>query len=188
VFAGTQAVEYNDTGLTGPNLNLLALPYTGRAPVVQVTDEFFVSALAGNVAWEVLGLSGNAGFIGQLAVLDGNVSLGLANSSTGSVPVSIGAWNSYTMDVNFATGMESAYVDGVLIGTGAIASASTALSGLSIGINNSGSTANSQGFIDDLSVSAVPEPSTWAMMILGFCGLGFMAYRRKREGTPFRLA
>jgi hypothetical protein len=28
-------------------------------------------------------------------------------------------------------------------------------------------------------VSAVPEPSTWAMMILGFAGIGFMAYRRK---------
>jgi PEP-CTERM motif len=27
--------------------------------------------------------------------------------------------------------------------------------------------------------AAVPEPSTWAMMILGFCGLGFLAYRRK---------
>jgi hypothetical protein len=27
--------------------------------------------------------------------------------------------------------------------------------------------------------AAVPEPSTWAMMILGFCGLGFVAYRRK---------
>lgn len=26
---------------------------------------------------------------------------------------------------------------------------------------------------------AVPESSTWAMMILGFCGLGFMAYRRR---------
>lgn len=25
---------------------------------------------------------------------------------------------------------------------------------------------------------AVPEPSTWAMMILGFCGLGYMACRR----------
>jgi PEP-CTERM motif len=25
----------------------------------------------------------------------------------------------------------------------------------------------------------VPEPSTWAMMILGFAGVGFMAYRRK---------
>ena len=31
--------------------------------------------------------------------------------------------------------------------------------------------------------SAVPEPSTWAMMISGFCGLGFMAYRRKRNGV-----
>ena len=30
-------------------------------------------------------------------------------------------------------------------------------------------------------VSAVPEPSTWAMMILGFAGVGFMAYRRKSK-------
>jgi hypothetical protein len=33
------------------------------------------------------------------------------------------------------------------------------------------------------SVSAVPEPSTWAMMILGFGGIGFMAYRRKEKPT-----
>jgi uncharacterized protein YdeI (BOF family) len=31
--------------------------------------------------------------------------------------------------------------------------------------------------ITDIS-AAVPEPSTWAMMILGFLGLGAMAYRR----------
>jgi hypothetical protein len=30
-----------------------------------------------------------------------------------------------------------------------------------------------------LTISAVPELSTWAMMILGFCGVGFIAYRRK---------
>lgn len=29
--------------------------------------------------------------------------------------------------------------------------------------------------------SGVPEPSTWAMMILGFCGIGFMAYRGKSK-------
>jgi hypothetical protein len=29
--------------------------------------------------------------------------------------------------------------------------------------------------------SAVPEPSTWAMMLFGFAGLGFMAYRRKAK-------
>jgi hypothetical protein len=31
------------------------------------------------------------------------------------------------------------------------------------------------------SVAAVPEPSTWAMMLLGFAGVGFMAYRRKAK-------
>jgi len=29
------------------------------------------------------------------------------------------------------------------------------------------------------SVGAVPESSTWVMLLLGFCGLGFLAYRRK---------
>jgi hypothetical protein len=35
---------------------------------------------------------------------------------------------------------------------------------------------------------AVPEPSTWAMMILGFAGVGFMAYRRKQNGSALHLA
>jgi hypothetical protein len=34
-----------------------------------------------------------------------------------------------------------------------------------------------------VNVSAVPEPSTWAMMILGFFGVGFMAYRRKSRSA-----
>jgi hypothetical protein len=35
--------------------------------------------------------------------------------------------------------------------------------------------------------TSVPEPSTWAMMILGFFGVGFIAYRRKSQATV-RLA
>ena len=35
----------------------------------------------------------------------------------------------------------------------------------------------------DVSVGAVPEPSTWAMMILGFLGIGFMAYRGKSHSS-----
>jgi hypothetical protein len=41
------------------------------------------------------------------------------------------------------------------------------------------------GAIDSVS-GAVPEPSTWAMMILGFMGVGFLAYRRK-SGSTLRL-
>jgi PEP-CTERM motif len=44
------------------------------------------------------------------------------------------------------------------------------------------------GLTDEINVqvgsgftAAVPEPSTWAMMILGFCGIGFTAYRRKSK-------
>ncbi|SIO46631.1 PEP-CTERM protein-sorting domain-containing protein [Bradyrhizobium erythrophlei] len=37
--------------------------------------------------------------------------------------------------------------------------------------------------------ASVPEPSTWAMMILGFLGVGFMAYRRKSgSGAALRIA
>ena len=39
------------------------------------------------------------------------------------------------------------------------------------------------------AVAAVPEPSTWAMMILGFLGVGFVTYRRKSSSqVKFRLA
>jgi hypothetical protein len=37
-------------------------------------------------------------------------------------------------------------------------------------------------------VSAVPEPSTWAMMILGFAGIGFIAYRRRNKSEMLRAA
>jgi PEP-CTERM motif len=37
------------------------------------------------------------------------------------------------------------------------------------------------------NISAVPEPGTWTMLILGFFGVGFLAYRRKNTLT-FRVA
>lgn len=39
-------------------------------------------------------------------------------------------------------------------------------------------------------ISAVPEPATWAMMILGFLGLGFLGYRKssKSGNAAFRMA
>jgi hypothetical protein len=40
------------------------------------------------------------------------------------------------------------------------------------------------------NISAVPEASTWAMMILGFLGVGFLGYRKSsKSSTPaFRMA
>ena len=41
---------------------------------------------------------------------------------------------------------------------------------------------------DPPGVTTVPEPSTWAMMLLGFAGLGFAGYRRAKVGSATRAA
>jgi hypothetical protein len=44
--------------------------------------------------------------------------------------------------------------------------------------------ANGQGelwFSSDPSLLSIPEPSTWAMMLLGFAGLGFAGYRARAK-------
>ena len=41
-------------------------------------------------------------------------------------------------------------------------------------------------YFDNVSLDVltpVPEPSTWAMLILGFVGVGFIAYRRRNGAT-----
>ena len=59
--------------------------------------------------------------------------------------------------------------------------------GPSWGCENSPPTGGITRYIDGGFASAVPEPSTWAMMILGFLGVGFVSYRRKSK-PAFRLA
>jgi hypothetical protein len=52
----------------------------------------------------------------------------------------------------------------------------------------SGPTPAKDVLLDGVAITAVPEASTWAMMILGFFGVGFMAYRRKGNQPAVRLA
>jgi hypothetical protein len=58
---------------------------------------------------------------------------------------------------------------------------------VSIGRDSSGLsfvTGNGQAVFQITSleqVAAVPEPSTWAMMMLGFAGVGYMTYRRRSQ-------
>jgi hypothetical protein len=42
------------------------------------------------------------------------------------------------------------------------------------------------GFTD--LTTGVPEPSTWAMLLIGFAGIGSMAYRRKQNGPTLSVA
>lgn len=42
--------------------------------------------------------------------------------------------------------------------------------------------------LDNVTVTAVPEVSTWAMLLLGFVGLGFVGYRRTKARVSFAAA
>jgi hypothetical protein len=54
----------------------------------------------------------------------------------------------------------------------------------SLSFTSSGNLSHVQQVRVDIAgaVSTVPEPSTWAMMVIGFFGVGFLAYRRQKHG------
>jgi hypothetical protein len=71
--------------------------------------------------------------------------------------------------------------------------AATSLADFGIGFSGSdgaSATFSNLSLTDSAAVAGVPEPSTWAMMFLGFAGLGLLSYRRTRRngGLNFRVA
>jgi PEP-CTERM motif len=44
----------------------------------------------------------------------------------------------------------------------------------------SGTTPAKDVLLDAVAISPVPEPAIWAMLLIGFAGLGFLAYRRNK--------
>lgn len=41
---------------------------------------------------------------------------------------------------------------------------------------------------DAFVVAAIPEPSTWIMMVVGFASFGFVAYRRRQQPAALGAA
>jgi PEP-CTERM motif len=61
---------------------------------------------------------------------------------------------------------------------------SALLTGSEIGVNFAGQTYSG----GSVTISAVPEPSTWAMMLLGFAGIGWAAFRRNQPKSGMASA
>ena len=66
--------------------------------------------------------------------------------------------------------------NGVFVATGA---------STTFGLNETSGGGNGGMFLDNVSVTAAPEASTWAMMMLGFAGLGFAGYRSSRKKAAY---
>ena len=52
---------------------------------------------------------------------------------------------------------------------------------LSLGLPRGASVTTASGVFDNFVSATAPEPSTWAMMLVGFAALGFAGYRRTRK-------
>jgi PEP-CTERM motif len=84
------------------------------------------------------------------------------------------------------SGKQHGYIDngGVFTSFDPSGSASTTINGVNdkgdiVGFYTNPTTDTVDGFVG----TPVPEPSTWAMMLAGFAGLGFLGYRKARKGT-----
>jgi hypothetical protein len=143
-------------------------------------------------------------------VVDGVTEFGLDlsfASDTGTTPGSL-ADVALTFDVSGAPSLTGAFAvfAGTATGTGTDDLSEVLSNGVSLTLNAPGATsatfnaigslsvvkdqsdfAGSAGSADSsilgnaFSVTAVPEPSTWAMLLLGFAGLGYAGYRRTRD-------
>jgi PEP-CTERM motif len=146
------------------------------------------------------------------AVVDGVTEFGLHlsfASDTGTTPGSL-ADVALTFDVSGASSLTDAFAvfAGTTTGTGTDDLSEVLSNGVSLTLNAPGATsamfsaigslsvvkdqsdfAGSAGSADSsilgnaFSVTAVPEPSTWAMMLAGFVGLGFLGYRKACKGS-----
>jgi hypothetical protein len=142
---------------------------------------------------------GNLAFSGNSVDLDGSTGSGFTPAGQIQSVASL-ALGTYVIQFEIAGNMRGAPSQTVQISIGGQSQTLTPTGGYTLETltftNASGQVsftdlgpADQQGaLIDNVVVTGVPEPSTWAMMILGFTGVGFMAYRRKQNGPAFRLA
>jgi hypothetical protein len=158
---GTITFNFPTPLLTGPSVDMFPGSTAGSTTYAATDFQSFTATIDG-LTFTTVGPLGSNGLQG-FTFSDGNLTI-------------IGAAGAGILD---QTGKEVLAINGVPNSNG------------DVGVNG---TSGGNVFFSDTytvgapQVAAVPEPSTWAMMLLGFCGVGFMTYRRKQNGPALRLA
>jgi len=186
-------LEYTHMNKLSRLVALGALAASLAVPMSAANASIVVSATNDISSWIDTGITLNAGTTYNFSVIDPATiwSAGSDDPSTrksnanGIDPSFYGQFAFGDLTANYGTLVGQVGSHFFVIGTG------TSLSGLSgqlkVGYWDSfyGDNSGSQSLE---ITTAIPETSTWAMMLLGFAGIGFMGYRRARSGSPFRLA
>ncbi len=178
---GMNALVGNGTGLLAAS-NATTTVYGIANPSSSAATSNFSTGLPGPSAGD-LAFAGGTLYESAIAG-NGNDELVNVNTKTVVGFLTIGGVQQNTVFGLAYDGTTMFAVEGTNIFT--VNLATGALSG---GVSYAGhglGSANGQAFLNE-SVGGVPEPSTWAMMLLGFAGIGVIAYRR-RNHSGLRLA
>jgi hypothetical protein len=125
-----------------------------------------------------------------------DLSVSVTNSSQYAVPLNSAGFSgtyynaSLTSQFNLAElpnlSVGESFLTQFTLGNGDIAYGSATITSLIDPPELGTMTVSFQGIEVPASTAVVPEPSTWAMMLLGFGAIGFAARRRKRTATRTR--
>jgi hypothetical protein len=188
VFAGSQALSVGLSSTDNPTHGLAYDSTTNPAAIVKLQIAFQVQGNQLNQA-EGLSVFGDGGFVAQLIDLGGNFSLrGGPGIGAGDVAATTDVWYSLEMDLDFQTQAVTAYLDGTLLGTVAMASTTTSLEEFELG-GESGGFAGETVYYDNFSatvVTATPEPSSLALLAIG--GLSLTGWRQWKSRRAARSA
>jgi hypothetical protein len=150
---------------------------TGAAQPVSVNWEFLkadgVGGLPGTLASSGSSLIASSAFLGS-AFFGGGISRDVYQESFDLAPEVTLASGDYYFALNVPI-TDVLLSFGTAIGGGALITPGGAWH-----LYNPATTSFAVG-LNGEQVTAVPEPATWAMMLLGFAGVGFTAYRRKSK-------
>jgi hypothetical protein len=191
-YAGVVLSDNFDTAVPGPD----QLNWSGDT-------HFNSTSPPGSV--DLIGTGGIFDFLpGHGAYVDLDGSSGSGNDPAGQITSILSfAAGTYTIAFDLAGNQRGAASQETVVSLGGFSQAITLASGLgfathtytfttatggNLKFTETGPSDQQGNLLDNIVLTAVPEPSTWAMMILGFFGVGFMAYRRKSSGAGLRLA
>ena len=197
-FAGTQAVEVNPAlfpGQSGPFKEV-----DTSSPIVTQSAEIYLKSSTNETSWQYATLG--PGFVNFAAGIDIDVTTGAIHSITQGFPV-IGTftrnvWHNVSLDLNYATDTYAVVLDGSFLASnipfcgnsGAFCTGSSTISSYGDGFFDSFggiSGQNDVGYIDNYSVSAVPEPASLTLIGSGLLALAFLR-RRASKSWPARHA
>lgn len=171
VKSGSQAIEIDaGTNQSGP----LHHDSPGAGVVVSIQADIYLASSSNETAWQFGVYNGFGGINiltnGELQILTP------AFPVTGPL-VSRDVWNNYRIDYNEVTGQFNVFLNGA-----AVATNEPMFSGFSYSfatLNSFGYTgANDRAFMDNFSVSTVPEPSSLMLLCSGLVGLAGVIRRK----------